>query len=385
MANPYPRLNINPFAIPLNVTVTRNAAGTPSWRQQDGSAFPATEPFAAKNFSFIDPFIRTPYTQQWTMSLQLEPWQGNLIDIRYVGTRGTKLMGRVNLAQPLDPRRAPVNGFTDIYNSTGALINPDFFVPSKFLGLGRASGFRLRSNWASSTYHGLQVNLRRRFQRGMLWNVSYTFAKSIDNVSSDGGTIEHDAFNSRLNRGRSDFDRPHRFTASYIYELPNVFRNKVFDGWSLNGLITLQSGSPFSAIGNATRNAFWAQVSRVRLDMAPGATHQTAVNSRRVQDRLENYFNAAAFSDSLDRWGNSGRNILHGPAQRQFDFSLVKSFAFGERLRTEFRWELFNAFNQATFANPASTFAANGPGTAGRVTSTIGGPRTMQAALRLRF
>ncbi|MBM3795471.1 MAG: hypothetical protein FJW31_15720 [Acidobacteria bacterium] len=119
--------------------------------------------------------------------------------------------------------------------------------------------------------------------------------------------------------------------------------------------------------------------------MAPGATHETAINSGRVQDRPETYFNPAAFTDSLDRWGSSGRNILRGPAQRQFDFSLVKNTPLTERVSSEFRWELFNAFNQATFANPANTFAANGPGTAGRITSTIGGPRTMQAALRFRF
>lgn len=385
MANPYPRLNINPFAIPLNVQITRNAAGAPSWRRSDGTPFPATEPFAAKNYSFIDPFVRTPYTQQWTFNLQLEPWQGNLLDIRYVGTRGTKLMARMNLTQPLDPRVRPVNGFTDIFTSTGALINPDFFVDPQFLGLGRASGFRLRSNWGSSTYHGMQFNFRRRFQRGMFWNVSYTFAKSLDNVSSDGGVIEHDAFNARNNRGLSDFDRTHRFTATYIYEFPKLFRNRYLDGWAINGLVTLQSGSPFTVLGNATRNAYFAQVGRTRLDMAPGATRETARRDGRIQDRLENYFNTAAFADSLDRWGNEGRNLLRGPAQRQFDFSLVKYTPLTERLRSEFRWELFNAFNQATFANPANGFAANGPGTAGRITSTIGGPRTMQLAFRLRF
>ncbi len=385
MANPYPRLNINPFAIPLNVQITRNAAGAPSWRRSDGTAFPATEPFAAKNYSFIDPFVRTPYTQQWTFNLQLEPWQGNLLDIRYVGTRGTKLMARMNLTQPLDPRVRPVNGFTDIFTSAGALINPDFFVDPQFLGLGRASGFRLRSNWASSTYHGMQVNFRRRFQRGMFWNVSYTFAKSLDNVSSDGGVIEHDAFSARNNRGLSDFDRTHRFTATYIYEFPKMFRNRYLDGWAINGLVTLQSGSPFTVLGNATRNAYFAQVGRTRLDMAPGATLATARRDGRIQDRLESYFNTAAFADSLDRWGNEGRNLLRGPAQRQFDFSLVKYTPLTERLRSEFRWELFNAFNQATFSNPANTFAANGPGTAGRITSTIGGPRTMQVAFRLRF
>jgi hypothetical protein len=73
MANPYPTLNINPFTIPLNVRVARDANGAPSWRRFDGTPFPATEPFSAKNFTFIDPFIQTPDTQQWSFNLQYEP------------------------------------------------------------------------------------------------------------------------------------------------------------------------------------------------------------------------------------------------------------------------------------------------------------------------
>ena len=89
--------------------------------------------------------------------MQYELIPGNLLDIRYVGTRGIGLMAKVNLAQPLDPRVTPVNGFTDIRTRTGALINPDFFGPSEYLGLGRQRGYLVRSNWGASTYHGLQV------------------------------------------------------------------------------------------------------------------------------------------------------------------------------------------------------------------------------------
>lgn len=108
-------------------------------------------------------------------------------------------------------------------------------------------------------------------------------------------------------------------------------------------------------------------------------------NSGRIQDRLDAYFNPNAFQNSLDRWGNSGRNILRGPSQTQFDFSLSKSIPVRESVRGEFRWELFNAFNTPVFANPVSSFPISGAGNAGRITSTIGGPRTMQAALRLQF
>jgi hypothetical protein len=390
MANPYPRLNINPFTIPLQVQIARDANGSPSWQRFDGTPFPATEPFAAKNFTFIDPFIKTPYVQQWTFNVQWEPVAGNLLDIRYVGTRGNGLMAKVNLAQPVDPRLTPVNGFTDIRTKTGALINPDFFVPSEYLGLGRQSGYRQRSNWGMSTYHGLQVNYRRRLQRRLLVQAAYTWSKTLDNISSDGGQVEHDARNSRNNRGPADFDRTQRFTVAYVYEFPTPLipwraAKLVLGGWSLNGMATLQSGSPFSIVGSSTANAYWAQVARVRVDLAPGRSIDSARKEGSVQSRLDQFFDPYAFVNSEDHWGNSGRNILRGPSQQQVDFALAKSMRFRDSYAAELRWEAFNAFNQPTFSNPNSTLPAAGVGTMGAITSTIGGPRTMQVALRLKF
>ncbi len=390
MANPYPRLNINPFTVPLEVQIARDANGTPTWRRFDGTPFPATEPFAAKNFTFIDPFIKTPYVQQWTFNVQFEPWRGNMFDVRYVGTRGVGLMAKLNLAQAVDPRVTPVNGFTDIRTRTGALINPDFFVPSEYLGLGRQSGYRVRSNWGASTYHGLQFNYRRRFQHRLLMNAAYTWAKTLDNISSDGGTVEHNARNMANNRGPADFDRTHRVTVAYIYEFATPFKSNpvskwVLGGWSLNGMATLQSGTPFSIVGAATANAYWAQVARARVDMAPGRTIDSARNDGSVQSRIDQYFDPTAFMNSEDRWGNTGRNILRGPSQRQFDFALAKTTRFAERYTVEMRWEAFNAFNQAVFTNPNASLPAAGFGTMGVITSTIGGPRTMQMALRLKF
>jgi hypothetical protein len=390
MANPYPSLNINPFQIPLSVNVARDANGAPSWRRYDGSAFPLNEPFAAKNYTFVSPFTRTPYVQQWTFGVQYEPMRANVVDIRYVGTKGSKLMARVNMAQAVDPRVTPVNGFTDIRTGTGALINPDFFVPSEFLGLGRASGFLQRSNWASSTYHALQASYRRRLVRGVLANVAYTWSKTLDNVSGDNAVMEQDGRNVANNRGPADFDRTHRLTAQYVIELPSPVQTQGFGkvmlgGWSLNGGVTLQSGSPFTIIGASNANAYWAQVSRVRPSIAPGKTLDDVQKSGPVQDRLDQFFNPAFLINSDDQWGNLGRNLLRGPAQRQFDIALAKTTLLTERLSSEFRWEVFNMFNQATFANPNSTLPGSGFGNMGQITSTIGGPRTMQLALRLKW
>src|SRR5581483_5063016 len=272
-----------------------------------------------------------------------EPVPNNLIDIRYVGSKGTGLLAKLNLAQPLDPRITPVNGFTDIRDGKGSLINPDFFVPPQFLGLSHSSGFNLRSNWGHSSYNALQLNYRRRFSRGLYVNAAYTFSKSIDNVSNDGTQIGHDARNSRLNRGLSDFDRPHRLTLVYSYDIQTPFSSRwlkaLLGGWTQAGMVTLQSGSPFSVFGTATRNAYFAQTPNTRVSFAPGKTLEDAVKNGRVQDRLLSYFDVTAFTDSLDSWGNAGRNILRGPSQKQLDLSLGRRFKVTEGLAADFRWE----------------------------------------------
>jgi outer membrane receptor protein involved in Fe transport len=390
MADPYPRLNVNPFQIPLNVGIARDANGVPRWVRADGSAFPSTEPFSAKSNVFIDPLIRTPYLQQWTTNLQYELRRGMLFDVGYVGSRGVGLLGKINLAHPVDPRVTPVNGFTDIYDRLGRVINPDFFVPAEFLGLSRSGGFQQLTNIGRSSYHSLQTKLRARVGRTLTTNVAYTLSRSMDILSSDGGLIEHDPTRPENNWGPSDYDRTHRLTTAFMLDVQGVgpdasLLRALTAHWNVSGIFTYQSGTPFSVIGNATRNAFFAQVSRPRVSFAPGKSIDDAVKSGSVKDRLNAYFDVSAFQDSLDQWGDTGRNILRGPSQMQLDLVLARSFPLPARRRLEVRWEVFNALNTPVFANPASTFAANGPGTAGQITSTIGGPRTMQLAGRFTF
>src|SRR5688572_31855145 len=106
-------------------------------------------------------------------------------DIGYVGSRGVGLLGKVNRAVPVDPRVTPVNGFTDIYDRLGRVINPAFFVPAEFLGLHNSTGFQQLTNIGRSTYHSLQAKLRARVGGRLTTNVGYTLARSMDTISSD--------------------------------------------------------------------------------------------------------------------------------------------------------------------------------------------------------
>jgi outer membrane receptor protein involved in Fe transport len=389
MADPYPQLNVNPFQIPLNVSIVRDANGTPRWVKGDGTPFPATSPFSSKSNTFIDPFVETPSMQQWSANVQWEASRQLLVDVRYVGSRGQDLLGKINLALPVDPRVTPVNGFTDIYDAQGRLINPDFFVPAEFLGLNRNGGLQQLTNVGRSTYHSLQTNVRGRFGARAFLQAGYTFGKALDTLSSDRSLVEHDPRRPENNYGLADYDRRHRLTAAWVLSLPGGDRRGLLGAlardWQVSGLFTLQSGTPFSMLGASTTNAIFAQLGRVRMSFAPGATLADAQGSGPVDQRLDAYFNVAAFRDSGDTWGDTGRNILRGPSQRQVDLSLSRQIPLFGRQRLELRWDVFNALNEAVFANPASTFAANGPGNAGRITSTVGGPRTMQLGVKYVF
>ena len=154
----------------------------------------------------------------------------------------------------------------------------------------------------------------------------------MDTLSSDGGLVEHDPTRPENNFGPSDYDRTHRLTTSFMLDVPGIgssgsLVSAVTSNWNIAGIFTYQSGTPFSVIGNPTRNAFFAQVARPRVSFAPGMTIDDAVNSGPVQDRLDNYFNVAAFQDSLDQWGNTGRNILRGPSQAQVDLTLARTLS----------------------------------------------------------
>ena len=388
MANPYPQLNVNPFEIPLDVRIARDATGAPRWVKADGSAFPSMSPFSSKNNTFIDPLIETPSMQQWSANVQYEANRFMLLDVRYVGSKGLDLLGKINLAVPVDPRVTPVNGFTDIYDSQRRLINPDFFVPAEFLGLNKNGGFAQLTNVGRSTYHSFQANLRTRFGARAFITTGYTFGKTLDTLSSDRSLVEHDPTRPENNYGLADYDRTHRLTTAWVLTLPGRERGwlgALTRDWQVAGFFTYQSGTPFTLLGASTTNAIFAQVARVRLSYAPGATLADAQGSGATEDRLDNYFNVAAFRDSGDAWGDSGRNILRGPSQRQLDLSLSRQVPLFGRQRIELRWDVFNALNEAVFANPASTFAANGPGNAGRITSTVGGPRTMQLGVKYVF
>ncbi len=244
-----------------------------------------------------------------------------------------------------------------------------------------------------SRYNSLQTSLTRRFAKGLRLLASYTWSKSLDNNSgsSTGATFtqtDGDQTRLNLNRGLSDFDRTHRVVVNFSYNIPKwgfglndtAAGTRVFDGWQIAGVTVAQSGTPFSILD--TSGAALYGTANSRASWAAGATIDSAQRSGRTQDRLNQYFNTAAFVRSGNPFGDSGRNILRGPSQRNLDISINKRIPITERVNVEWRSEFFNILNVANFANPGGSITASSYGI---IRSTTGNPRVVQFALKLAF
>ena len=310
-----------------------------------------------------------------------------------------------------------LNGMIDynLANAGGAVIT--FEGRSPFLGFDVPEAVLL-GNSAFSNYHAAQLGLMKRFSRGLEFNLSYTYSRAMDNASVDPGstagggkpdlpnagfTAQGDAFNTRNNYSRSDFDRTQRFSASYVYEFPSFgSKSRWATGWNLSGFFQTQSGTPFSIFAAETVVGTAAQYSNLRLGSAGlyrlafgrpslcGAPDQLGLQG---SDKTEAYFNPSVLCSPTSLaggypgnrgFGNLGRNILRGPGQQRFDMGFSKNTKVTEALSMEFRWDVFNLFNTVNFANPNNVIGE--PGTDfNKITDTVGGPRVMQFGLRLVF
>jgi len=339
---------------------------------------------------FIDPKLRTPYVQQFNANVQWEFYKDYLLEVGYVGSKGTKLLQVITLNQPF-------------YNQpTNTFVAPFGTALSTQKNL--SGGIQQVQSTSNSRYDSLQVSVTKRFSRGLQLLSAYTLGKSKDYYS--GGTINElvavagDQVNWKSNYGPSDYDRRHRWVTSFVYDLPDAVSNSssakwLLNDWGLNGIVTLQSGTPFSIVDAPNNNIIQ------RANLAPGFSGSPQGNGS-TQSRLTQYFNTSAFVfsrpilaggnlgtpnnpnfDPGNPFGNTPRNFLYGPGQKNVDFSVVAVIPVTKTVRGEIRTELFNLFNQANFANPNSNIAI--PATFGRITSTSAGPRVIQFAFKLAF
>jgi len=247
------------------------------------------------------------------------------------------------------------------------------------------------SNPLGQFYNGLLTSINKRFSRGFSVLGSYTWSKNIDynsrNDNMEDSTIQN-PFNFNHSRGLADSDHPQRFVGSFVWELPgkkmssNVL-SAVLGNWQMSGIVTLQSGRPFSVLSSGDRTAGAANGGN--SDAYADLAGNLAVTGGSRGQQIAQYFNTSEVAQAVaGTFGALGRNVLRGPGFDNTDLSVSRAFPlyFREGAKLSFRTEFFNLFNRPQLGQPNATI---GNRTFGRITSTASGPRILQLSLKVEF
>ena len=328
----------------------------------------------------IDPEGKIPTIWSWSLGVQQQlPWQIGL-DVSYVGNVARHLMYQRDInTLPLGTTvNTPI--LTQANNATQAIRPFKGYTSINFVEFG-----------ASSNYHSLQMRLGRRFGSSLTFNVNYTWSKAIDETDGDTDTLAY--FLNRLReRAVAGYDRTHVFTLDYIYSVPQVGKllgdhavtNVVLNGWQISGVTRIWSGLPFGVGSNGNAGT---------LGGGPRANYLGGqIIIRDFANRQ--WFDPLVFGRPKDgELGNTGRNWLRGPGFTNFDLSVFKDFKFTERIKLQYRAEVFNLFNHLQWfgintgisaTNPDSPVTAATRGTSGQLTSARDS-RKIQMAMKLFF
>lgn len=366
---------------------------------------------APPNLVAFDRQGKVPTSYAYNLGIQYKlPFEA-VLDVSYVGTSAQHQLQRLNLNAPAygagfqaanqDPTVAPTT--TNGQLNGGSALPVDFLRP--YQGFGNIS-FITPS--ASSNYHSLQTSLQRRYTKGLLLGVNYTWSKVLGTITNDlpginGFGAVHTLDNRRANYAPLDFDRPHNFNVNFVWDLPKGSNNQglgyVVNGWQVSGIYRYQTGAPYNL--SATVNGLSGY----------GLTGTQQVEGHRIvvlkdpgtgnsSDPYRQFDVTAFASPNFGSQGfESGRNFMRVGPINSWDLALSKEFRVKERFRFEARLDAFNAFNHtqfdginggAVFSGPNSTTITNIANEQtnrtgfGAVTS-VRPPRNMQWSLRFNF
>jgi hypothetical protein len=336
--------------------------------------------FECDTFGF-DRNIKTPYMENYNLNIQQQITNKVAIQAGYVGSQGHRLWRFFDLSQPSNATVDAYDityaqGISGCYPGGGPGCIPSYGVPRNYTpGNPYGSTYLLQENsTGKSNYNALQLSLRITGWHGITSIANYVWSRSMDN-SSDGEDFEpnaaqpNDSNNPQLEHGPSNFNIPHRFSWNFAYELPKRGGSwqRAKNGWGLNSVLTLQDGQPlqlnyfyegdYSGGGDgfdrpdvvgpiqydAKNPANYLQLSSFAIPCSLTAAAQT------------NPFPAGSDQDCLPgtrHYGNEGRDSLHGPPFKEFNFAIFKNTVITERVNAQFRVDFFNLPNHPNFANP---------------------------------
>lgn len=343
----------------------------PTPRFTMSTLWPAPEPLDRIDFrqvtvNYQSPDKVLPVMYQWTMGIQREVTANLLFEVGYVGNR--------SLRQPNRWDANPAREASDLSRPTPIQSRR----PHQNVGFVSGNTSRAWSN-----YNALNVRVERRHSSGLYLLSAYTWSKAMAIRPHDNWTVM-DIDNIRMNYGPVN-DFTHNAVTSYVYDLPfgsgkRFFRDirgvasQLISGWQVNGITTFRSGAALSLTSPVSNN---------RGNRAANRPNRIA-NGRLASSerRVERWFDTGAFRDPiLGAYGNAGEGIIRGPGLVNWDLSVFKNFRVREEMTLQFRWEMFNAFNNVNLGNPSTN---SGDPRFGRISSALTA-REMQAGVKFIF
>jgi hypothetical protein len=344
-----------------------------------------------QSISIYDPVSRSPRVQQYSFDVQQELPAGIVLEVGYVGSHGTHLPLTVNVntlpvaffAQGSALNQQVANPFYG-HGGTGVIGTPNIQQYQLDLPYPTFSSVNYSNvDAGKSVYDAMVVMARKRFSNGLTFTSNFTWSILKDLA------VGQNPFNLAADYSLSTNDVPRRWANGFTYELPFghgkplLSNGRTVDylvgGWSINGTGILQAGFPLAITASNNLNGAFGYPGQ-----RPNATGASPSTDGSTVARLNNYINAAAFSQPAEfTFGNVGRTIpLYGPGFVTWDMSLFKNIPIYERVKAEFRFEMLNAFNTPQFANPNTSFGSN---SFGKITSQVNLGREIQMALRFVF
>jgi hypothetical protein len=360
------------------------------------NGYTVLKPGALLAITPFTPTVKTPVDDQWNLSIQQQVFSNTVLQVAYVGNHAnhleTEREGNTTI-----PTFINGNPATPFYPANTPRQNPHF------LGI---SQLEMNGN---SSYNAVTVSLRRQSASGFQGQIAYTYSKALDDTSGVSGSDSVRNSQAVMNPydigedyGLADFDVRHVLLGNFTYQLP--FRNgskvlgAVVNGWALDGILTVETGMPFSARLTTSVSRDQAQFLAERPSLKPGANPNptsgvsAGCSGFPAGTRVGNpthWYNPCAFTPApAGTYGNLRRNTIIGPGLRDVDFALEKNFRIQEKATATFRFEVFNVLNHANFGLP-NTSAMSGAGvansSAGLITYTLTSSRQLQFGLRISF
>lgn len=344
--------------------------------------FPSTNAPGSRTATGIDPNYATPYVDEWSLGVQRALSRSALLEVTYVGSKGTKLPTEVNINQAvLGP------------GGTGTLnARRPYQTPYAGLTFGNVTYLQTEGN---SHYHSLQAKLQQNYANGLSYLVAYTYGRSIDegpggsDSSSDSSkALPQNSYAPHSERGLSDFDVRHRLVISPVYDLPFGAKGKYLThgvgsylagGWQLSGIIQWQTGRPFTVYYGTDNSYTGENADRPNVAHNP---NQNAPHS--VSQWFNTTTNPAFAAAGTGNFGNESRNAIQGPGYTEADVAIARTFPIHHSVKLNFRAEAFNLANHPNFYNPNPSTDTYGSGSFGKISQAFD-PRQLQFSLKLHY